>query len=240
MGTPAWLARRRADVPPGEDWLSERERRVLAGMRFERRRSDWRLGRWAAKSALAAALEVPVGRIEVLAAEDGAPEAWLDGLHAPVSLSISHREGRALAVVASSPICVGCDLEVVEPRSDAFVREWLSPEEQRRLRGTGSDRQRDLLANLLWTGKEAAAKVRREGLRLDVRSLVVTVSYGSVDGWHPLRVEWDDGQERMRGWWRSDPGWVMAVACEPALPPPRALEGMRVSAVGVDGARGVV
>ena len=228
MGTPAWLSRRHADVPPGEAWLSARERDTLAGMTFARRGADWRLGRWAAKCAVAASLEVPVGHVEVLAAEDGAPEAWLDGERAPISLSISHREGRALAVVAFAPLCVGCDLEVVEPRSGAFVREWLAPPEQRLVAAAGEGR-RALLANLLWTAKEAAAKVRREGLRLDVRSAVVTLLDGAVDAWHPLHVDWGDDGSTTFGWWRVEPGWVMSVACEPAVPPPRTLEGIRTS-----------
>ena len=73
---------------------------------------------------------LPASRIEILAAADGAPEAWLDGERAPVSVSLSHRGGRALAAVAAAPAVVGCDLELVEPRSGAFVREWLAPAEQ--------------------------------------------------------------------------------------------------------------
>ena len=112
---------------------------------------------------------------------DGAPEAWLDGRRCPVSISLSHRAGRALAAVARRADAVmGCDLELIEPRSGAFVREWLAPAEQR-LVGDRDGRERALLANLIWTAKEAAAKVRREGLRLDVRHAVVTLGGESGD-----------------------------------------------------------
>ena len=43
---------RAADVPDGDDWLGPDERAVLAGLRFSRRRADWRLGRFAAKRLL--------------------------------------------------------------------------------------------------------------------------------------------------------------------------------------------
>ncbi len=79
------------------------------------------------------------------------------------------------------------------------------------------------LANLLWTAKEAAAKARGEGLRLDVRQAVVS-------------LEWDRSSRRTNGgrsacagsaravtahgWWREEPGWVFAFVSEPPTPAP--------------------
>jgi 4'-phosphopantetheinyl transferase len=224
MRPPGWLIRSRADVPAGDAWLSPRERAVQARLRVARRRDDWRLGRFAAKAAVAAWLGVPSERVEVLAASDGAPEAWVDGARAPLSLSLSHRAGRALAAVAGPGGAVGCDLEVIEPRSSAFVRSWLAPAEQAlvaRHRGVGRARA----ANLVWTAKEAAAKVRREGLRLDVRAAVASVNGVATphDGWRALRVDWTTTGAVTTGWWRSEPGWVMTIACEPPSGPPRLL-----------------
>ncbi|MGA2321081.1 MAG: 4'-phosphopantetheinyl transferase superfamily protein [Solirubrobacteraceae bacterium] len=228
MAAPGWLSRCLADVPAGEKWLGTAERRVLAELRLERRRSDWRLGRWTAKVAVGTWLSVAPERVEILAAPDGAPEAWLDEERARVSVSLSHRAGRSLAVVGDAPNVVGCDLELVEPRSDAFVREWLTPAEQDMLAACGEG-ERARLANLLWTGKEAAAKVRREGLRLDVRHALVTpADAGAPAGvragaWRTLRVDWGDGSAATAGWWRGEPGCVMAIAGEPPPGPPRLL-----------------
>ena len=80
--------------------------------------------------------------------------------------------GLALAVVDASPSVARCDLEWIEPRSAAFVREWLAPSEQAQVAASDSK----LLPNLFWTAKEAAAKVRREGLRLDVRGAVARLA----------------------------------------------------------------
>ncbi len=227
MDTPGWLTRSLADVPADDAWLAPGERRVLAGLRIARRRADWRLGRWTAKTAVAQRLGVAPERLEILAAEDGAPEAWLDGRPAPVSVSLSHRGGRALAVVAGEGHRPGCDLELIEARSPAFVREWLSPCEQRRIVDCAAG-ERALVANLIWTAKEAAAKVRREGLRLDVRRAVVNASGvggPETDCWKPLRVDWPDAQLATSGWWRVEPGWVMSVAGEPAPAAPAMLAG---------------
>ena len=224
MDAPGWLTQRHADVPSGEEWLGEDERRTLAGLWVAQRRVAWRLGRWTVKAALGARLGVSPAVVQVLAAADGAPEAWLDGVRLPVSVSLSHRGERALAVVADAPQVAGCDLEAIEPRSVAFVREWLAPAEQQLIAAVGEPR-RALLVNLIWTAKEAAAKVRREGLRLDVRRAVVTpVGTDASDAsWRPVRVDWDDGAKHTIGWWRAEPGWVMAVAAEPDPDEPRRL-----------------
>lgn len=224
MAAPGWLSRCLADVPAGEHWLGSAERRVLAGLYMERRRNDWRLGRWTAKAAVGTWLSMPPERVEILAASDGAPEAWLDEERACVSVSLSHRAGRSLAVVADAPNVVGCDLELVESRSGAFVREWLSPAEQELLAAHGEG-ERARLANLVWTAKEAAAKVRREGLRLDVRRAVVTPADAGVPAgaWQALRVDWGDARGATAGWWRAERGCVMAIAGEPPPGPPRQL-----------------
>jgi 4'-phosphopantetheinyl transferase len=221
MAMPGWLIRSLADVPAGDAWLTARERRTAGGLRVRRRRGDWRLGRFTAKAAVGAWLSVAPERVEILPAPDGAPEAWVDGERAPVSVSLSHRAGRALAVVAQAPDVVGCDLERVEPRSGAFVREWLAPAEHGLL-AAHAEADRARLANLVWTAKEAAAKVRREGLRLDVRrAIVAPAGAGASDGaWRALRVEWGDGGAPIGGWWRARDGWVMTIAGDPAPPRP--------------------
>ncbi len=223
MDAPGWLSQVQADVPGGDEWLGENERRVLADLRVEQRRAAWRLGRWTAKAALGAWLGVEASRLEVLAAEDGAPEAWLDGERLPLSISISHRGGRGLAVVSAAPNTAGCDLELIEPRSGAFTREWLAPSEQELVASSGES-QRHMLANLMWAAKEAAAKVRREGLRLDLRRAVVSVAqpFAFEPSWRPLQVDWADDQPTL-GWWRAEHGWVMVVAVEPPPGIPHAL-----------------
>jgi 4'-phosphopantetheinyl transferase len=204
-----WLTCSQRDVAGGDEWLSEAERTVLAGLRVAKRRADWRLGRWTAKAALGA-------DVEVLAAPDGAPEAWRAGDRLPVSLSLSHRAGLALAAVADARSVVGCDLERLEPRSDAFVADWLAPSEQAL---AGADRV--LVPNLVWTAKEAAAKVLREGLRLDVRAAVTRLDRGASGGWRPLTVTWPDTE--IRGWWRVWRGFVLTVAAVPPGAPPQRL-----------------
>lgn len=225
MTSVGWLTRWHADVPSGDGWLAAGELDVLARFKADKRRRDWRLGRYVAKSAVAAWLGVPGSRVEITAAADGAPEVRVDGRPAPVALSLSHRGGRGLAIVGEGRASLGCDLELIEPRSRAFVSDWLAPAEQELVAAAGAAGE-DLVANLLWTAKEAAAKVRREGLRLDVRHAVAEPQAlgTTAPGWNRLTIGWTDGGGHVAGWWRAEPDWVMAVAGEPAPEPPRALD----------------
>ena len=207
-----WHRARAAEVPADDEWLTPAERAVLSGLTIAKRRDDWRLGRWTAKSLADAVFGVPLHHVEVRAAADGAPDVLVDGVPAGWSLSVSHRDGVAVAAVAPLPAGVGIDIETLEPRSDAFVREWLSADEQAALPSAGTARDRCVLC--CWTGKEASAKVLREGLRLDVRQAVV--SAGSVAAtWTPLEVTWRTEGITHHGWWQHDDSTVIAVVTDP-------------------------
>ncbi len=199
-----------AELPEDLDWLAHREREIHDELR-PRRRADWALGRYVAARALAARLPgTALSRLEVLAASDGAPEPWLDGQALPLSLSLSHRAGWAACALGPPGEPVGVDLERVEPRSAAFVRDYFVDIDRAWLREGHPDA---LVANLLWSAKEAALKVVRSGLRRDTRSVVVVrLDPAGADGaWARLAV--DDRQERVlrHGWWRPLADCVLTV-----------------------------
>jgi 4'-phosphopantetheinyl transferase len=219
-----WLQRREGDVPPGDEWLSERELDVHSRLVVPPRRADWRLGRWTAKAALSHVLAVDPSRVSVLAAADGAPEPYLDEQPLALSLSISHRSGLALAVVGDG-VVVGGDLEVVEPRSDAFIREWFCDEEQQRVAAAREAGLLHELPCLLWSAKEATAKVLREGLRLDPRGATVRLDDDFEPGepaghWQRFTVDWGAQGATVDGWWRLDGSFVRTIAAAPACPRP--------------------
>jgi 4'-phosphopantetheinyl transferase len=211
-----WLTRDNGDVPQHDHWLSEQECEVLSALRVPKRRDDWRLGRWTGKAAVAAWRGVALESVVIAAAEDGAPEPLIDDRPADLALSLSHRAGRALATVADGTTALGCDLEAIEPRSEAFLREWLRPAE-RELVSAQNGGARDLAANLIWTAKEAASKTRREGLRLNLRRATVEADglAQPARSWARLQISWESGPIEF-GWWRQDAGWVMTVMSDPA------------------------
>jgi 4'-phosphopantetheinyl transferase len=216
-----WLEQTEADVPEENDWLSANEAVRLNGMRFAKRRADWRLGRWTAKLAVSLCLDVPAlppvfKKIEIRAAASGEPEVFFGNQRGDVTISLSHRAGIALCSVAMSHAELGCDLETVESRSDAFVADYFTVEEQALVaRASAEDRAR-LLA-LLWSAKESALKALHEGLRLDTRSVIVSPFEESFDrnGWSPLRVRYIHGVV-FHGWWQIAENMVRTVVGSPA------------------------
>ena len=228
MSELGWITRWRAEVPPGEGWLGPREREVLNGLRFPKRRDDWLVGRFTAKLAVSEWLGIPAERVEIIAAGDGAPEPYVSGERAAVALSLSHRAGVAVCMVAAAGTRLGCDLELAEPRRPAFVADWFTAGEREAVaRADPADRA--LLLALLWSAKESALKALRVGLRFDTRWVVVDPpALGAAGRWLPLTVRHPAGAQVFPGWWRHDAGRVITmVAGSPgqvAAAEPRKLE----------------
>jgi 4'-phosphopantetheinyl transferase len=223
-----WLEQTEADLPAGNNWLSTSEVIRLDGMRFAKRRADWRLGRWTAKRALAAYLNMPshpqtFTDIELRPAQSGAPQVFVADEPAAVTISLSHRAGVAACAVAVSGVELGCDLEVIEPRSDAFIADYFTTEEQQLIERVPAT-ERPRLLTLLWSGKESALKALRTGLRLDTRSVTVRPAPPLAQGdWHPLQAVCEGGQT-FHGWWQDTDNLLRTMVASPPPVPPILLE----------------
>ena len=241
-----WLEQTEADLPVENGWLSASEVLRLNGMRFAKRHADWRLGRWTAKRALAVYLNLPshpqaLADIEVRPAPSGAPEVFIANQPAGIAISLSHRAGVAACAIAPSEAELGCDLEIIEPRSDAFIADYFATEEQELIERTSAADRCRLLA-MLWSGKESALKALRTGLRLDTRSVTVSPvlplqhedesakdparifqSSCGPNGWHPLHVVYEGGQI-FHGWWQSTGDLLRTMVASPPPAPPIFLE----------------
>ncbi len=225
--TVSWLSQGEKDVLTSLDWLGAREAERAARMRYPKRRNEFLLARWTAKCALARALELPpdaaaLARVEIRNAPSGAPEAFVDAAPVPLAVSITDRAGWAVCAVRGGAEAIGCDLELVEPRSPAFVADYLTESEQRTVLAA-SEQDRPELANLIWSAKESALKVLRTGLRRDTRSVEVRLEGGAPeDGWLPLWVQSEEGR-RFPGWWRRFGLFLLTIAAEVEIPPPVAI-----------------
>lgn len=238
-----WLEQSAADLPEHNEFLSAEELICLNHLSFPKRRNDWRLGRWVAKRAIAAYLEqsgdpAALAKIEIRSLPSGAPEVSLISRSAQVSISLSHRSDTAICVVAPSGTRIGCDLELIEPRSDSFVADYFTINEQALISQTSREAQA-LLVTLLWSAKESALKAMQLGLRVSTRLLEVrpdTISSeirpawrvvcpvalpnselhcrdAAIDVWHPLHVIASDTPAFI-GCWRHTAGLVRTIALE--------------------------
>jgi len=224
-----WLEQTEADVPVHNDWLAPAEALRLAGLSVPKRRADWRLGRWTAKRAVAACLELPgdhkaLAEIEIRPAPSGAPLVSIANRSAQVGISLSHGSGMAVCAVAFSPVALGCDIEKIEPRSQAFAADYFTSEEQT-LVAQSPLADRDRLLTLLWCGKESALKALQSGLRLDTRAVVVSPEQLPVGpgGWRPLQVRCEDGKV-FHGLWQQTAGFIETLISAPPPNEPIRLE----------------
>ena len=211
-----------AEVPEDDSWLDPEEAERARSFRVPGRRLDFRLGRWTARQAVAAWLGGDAARIAIRTSPGGAPRVLVDGEPAPLEVSFSHRDGRAACAVAPAGTRLGCDLEWVEPRSDAFVQDYFLPSEIE-LVLLAPVEHRPLFANLIWSAKESALKALKTGLREDTRSVEVQLLDTAPRDWGRLEVVRKPSGEVFRGWWRREGGWVLTVVADPEPASPGSL-----------------
>lgn len=239
----SWLELNSDDVPAAHDWLSPWETNHLHCLRFPKRRADWLLGRWTAKNAVALRFGIPakpdrLREIEIRPASSGAPQVFWHGALAPVSISISHRSDVGACALAPPGAALGCDLETIEPRGDAFPADYFTAEEQTLLAQAPTQEASLRTLTLLWSAKESALKALGEGLRIDTRRVVVSFSEAqrnepelaakSTVGapefrlraeWKPVQVRYTD-QRLFQGWWSQNGPLLRTLLALPAPHPP--------------------
>jgi phosphopantetheinyl transferase len=212
----------------GQAWpglLSPREEALLAGLAFLPRRRKWLLGRAAAKRLLAlwpGLAEAPPTSLSVLNRPSGEPFVLVAGQGEwPHAISLSHRSAAGLAAAPETPgQRIGADLETVEPRDPALVRQFFTDGETALVAGGGQNG--DEIVARIWSAKEAVLKLLGLGLRLDTRAIAVSLDgepwAGCPTDFDPIDVSlrpdvlptpWPGS---MRVAWRKQAGFVVTIA----------------------------
>ena len=136
---------------------------------------------------------------------------------------MTDRAGWAVCAVQRHGVTIGCDLELVEPRTDAFVADYLTATEQAVVATAHDADERNRLANLIWSAKESALKVLKTGLRRDTRSVDVQHEKAQPTAWGRLRIRSEEGAA-FPGWWRQYGQFVLTIVAATELPPPVSLQ----------------
>jgi 4'-phosphopantetheinyl transferase len=161
-------------------------------------------------------------QIEILNQPSGMPFVTLEGRgNWPFSISISHRQEAGFAA-APLDSCgrIGADLETIEPRAPALVRQFFTEAEAASLEAAGGER--DVSVARLWSAKEAVLKVLGLGLRVDTRAIEVNTPRNEIfecpEGWLPLEVKLSGDlvieslPQPLRVVWRREGPYVLTLA----------------------------
>jgi 4'-phosphopantetheinyl transferase len=225
MSTPIYWTLAEAPQDPLENkpgFLAASEREKLSTLRFPKRREEWLLGRWAAKSlvqSIPAYQQVSLDEIEIRNNPEGAPQLFLDGTVSKHCLTISHRDRFAFcATTTATELRIGADLEMVEPRISAFVTDYFTTLEQDLVNPLPAA-VKETAVSLIWSVKESMLKALVVGQHWDTRQVEVgeitgleTDPSGPAD-WHRLQVR--DAAQADRcwaAWWLRRGPFILTVA----------------------------
>ncbi len=201
--------------------LSPAEQAHYEGLKTEKRRRDWLLGRWTAKQLAAHLLQseyghsFPLATIEVENEPGGAPRLRLPLPGFSWELSLSHSRGQAVGAVVRRPgIRLGVDMEYVEPRAKHFIKDYFTAGEQAAVCQCATA-LRDHWVTAIWSAKEATLKATRLGLSVDTRCVECWLQpTGTLSQeWTPL-VALFQGEQRLNGWWRSAGNFVITMVVQ--------------------------
>lgn len=197
-----------SEAEDGIAFLADNELKILAGLRFEKRRWEWLRGRWTAKKLLSVQLGCAPGELSIEPETGGAPVVWRAGERLPGCLTISHRGDRAMAAWTDvEGLRIGADLERVGEIDPIWMADYLTETEW----GLRSD-QGPHWPFLVWSAKEAVLKALRTGLRVDTREIEVLPGEGEVDGWKQLDVRSNLVKGDCWVGWRSDGDYLITLA----------------------------
>ncbi|MGD0835114.1 MAG: 4'-phosphopantetheinyl transferase superfamily protein [Polyangia bacterium] len=226
------------EVVQGHAWpglLSPREEKLLAGLGIVPRRRKWLLGRIAAKRLVrqvSGEADLVDQQISVLNQPSGEPFVLIEGRGGwAFPISLSHRSEVGMAAAPVDRLArIGADLETVEPRDPALIRQFFTDDEAALVEHSGEEPS--LVMARIWSAKEAVLKLLGLGLRIDTRGVRVSLTGepfpGCPEGWQPVTVAVlaklprQEILERLRVVWRREPECVLTVACQW---PPLAAQG---------------
>ncbi len=152
-------------------FLNPEECLRYASMKFERRRTSFLLGRYAAKKALSCYFdESDLSAIAIISGVFGQPVVnYLSS--SSVTLTISHTLQAACAIAAPGVHPIGLDFESVDEAKAEVIKSQMTPDELRFLVKTTVSEIVGL--TIIWSAKEALSKILMCGLTCPFKLLAI-------------------------------------------------------------------
>ena len=152
------------DVPNAEEFLTGLEFKQYNHFAVEKRASEWLAGRYAVKKLASEFFNLPLKKMQIKNAKNGAPVLQADGGN-HLTISITHRGDYAAAAISLTGDLIGVDVEKIEKRPQSWTEEYFSKEEL-----IASD---DAYLTELWAKKEAVLKLLGLGLTVPTTQIKI-------------------------------------------------------------------
>jgi phosphopantetheinyl transferase len=176
------------------DSFGDHEKVEYARFTIPKRKAEWVGSRLAVKRLVQACVpeiaEFPISQIQILKEPSGGPYIEIEGWgRLPGWLSLSHSQGFVLAAYSPEDISFGVDLEIIEPRSIQFVRDFFTEKEVQQALAGDAD-QNSMVTTIIWSAKEAVLKAISTGLRIDTRKIEINLIPGvtNAEEWNDLEL----------------------------------------------------
>ena len=159
-----------SSVPSAEDFLSRRELETYKAFKIDTRKKEWLGGRFALKTLACDLFNFDIKNIEVKNLTNGKPVLNVPG-GTKLPVSITHSGPYAAAAIALTGQSIGLDIEVIEQRSPAWIKQCFNKKEI-------SSKSAPFLTEL-WAKKEAVLKFM--GLGLTISCTDINFVFGKLE-----------------------------------------------------------
>nr|WP_314464365.1 4'-phosphopantetheinyl transferase superfamily protein [uncultured Clostridium sp.] len=145
--------------------LSEKERIYYDNLKYEKRKTEFLLGRFVAKRAIGELIQYSsLKEIEIVHGIFGQPIVKLNN-SLNIHISISHSMNSAAAIASFEEYPCAIDVERVQNSNSQIIQTILCKEELFLL---NDKKDNDEIITILWTAKEAMSKVIQTGFLTDM------------------------------------------------------------------------
>ena len=152
------------ETPKAEDFLTPLEFKCYQQFTVNKRAEEWLAGRYAGKKLAMEFFNLPMTRIQIKNAKNGAPILQAEGGN-HLTISLSHSGEYAAAVISMTGDLIGIDIEKIEQRTETWAKEFFHEEEI--LENTPS------FLTELWAKKEAILKLLQLGLSVPAKDVKI-------------------------------------------------------------------
>lgn len=152
-------------VPAPEEFLNKRELETYKAFKIDKRKREWLGGRYALKKLACDFFNFDIKYMEVKNLPSGQPVLLVPG-GTKLPVSITHSGTYAAAAIALTGQAIGLDIEIIEQRSPAWIKQCFDKREI-------SSKSAPFLTEL-WAKKESILKLLQIGLVVPAKDIEIT------------------------------------------------------------------